>query len=336
MPDRILTKEDDRISIEKWLEKNYSDKIGFIPCKENFKVYYKDKKDIFDKKGIYFWFLNEDGYKKLHEFVEIKIPGINLKLNNEYKRIFNSTEYTLVYIGLAGAKSPKKITDINKATLYSRINDQHLGHGINSSTFRDTIGPLINISFCEKYNIEIDNFFKNYLLLLVIGYGYQSQYLDIYKNIQDDEKQLIKEIEPVFNIDHNPNANNNDHVTGKIKKIRNEFRKKYFPVSKKSKSKTLKKKSKTKKENYKIMKCDFKLNGDDINYTLKNNENNTNRYNLLANDKFIKEKVKPKIRQYILENRLESIIPLCNKNKNAKDTNQLCSEFLNYMISIKI
>jgi len=335
MPDRQLTQEDDRKSIEEWLEDAFPYKNGFIPCKDEFNEYLHDNaiKDIFDRKGIYFWFLNIDGYKKLHELSEKKIPGINLKLENAYIRKFNNEEYTLVYIGLAGAQ--KRKNNINNTTLKDRIN-LHLVKGQGSSTLRDTIGSLINKSYVEDYDDIINEFLKNYFVLLVIGYGYVSEYLKIYKKIQDDEKVLIERIMPVLNFKENPNASNNDHVTGKINKIRNEFRKKYFPESKKSESKTLKKKSKTKKENYQIMKCNFKLNGNDINYTLKNSENNTNGYNLLANDKFIKEKIKPKIRQYILENRLESIIPLLNKNKTKKNTNQLCVDFLKYMNSIKI
>jgi hypothetical protein len=329
MPDRILTKEDDRISIEKWLEKNYSDKIGFIPCKENFKDYYKDKKDIFDKKGIYFWFLNEDGYKKLHEFVETKIPGVNLKLNNEYKRIYNSTEYTLVYIGLAGAFSPKKNTDINKATLYSRINDEHLAHGKKSSTFRDTIGPLINNSFGEDYDDNINVFLRKYFKLHVIGYGYRSDYLKIYKKIQDDEKVLIERIMPVFNFYHNPNARNNDHVTWKIKKIRNEFREEYFPKSKKSESKTHKKKDPRINKIKQIKECNFIFKGE--NYILKK----VDKWILLENGKK-KNCKKTIIREYIELNNLKLSIPLFNKYKKEKDTNHLCSDFLNYMNSIKI
>ena len=216
MPDRKLTQEDDRKSIEKWLEDAFPYKNGFIPCKDEFNKHLDDNaiKDIFDRKGIYFWFLNKDGYKKLHELSETKIPGINLKLENPYIRKFNNEEYTLVYIGLAGAGYNEK-TLTNDATLRSRVLDLHIKGNFTGSTLSENIAPLISDSF-DKLSLKlIKDIYKKYFRILVIDYP--GEYLDIFQTILDDENFLINEFLPVFNLTNNTNAQIDGHATKLIK-----------------------------------------------------------------------------------------------------------------------
>jgi hypothetical protein len=227
MPDRKLTQDDDRISIKEWLEKNYSHNTGFIPSKDNFIEYFKDNeiKNVFDKKGIYFWFLNEDGYKKLHELSETKIPGINLKLENSYTREFINEEYTLVYIGQAGAGTQR-----NNRTLKDRIISEHLGNDFVASTLRNTIGPIISNILNHETSSLLDKLLEDNFKLQVIGY---SGDLDvIVPTIKIDEKLLIEQFKPVFNLEHNTNIDIKDHITYQIQKRRKEIK----PLKTKSKT----------------------------------------------------------------------------------------------------
>ena len=215
MPDRILTEKDDRKSIQDWLEDTFPYKNGFIPCKDEFNEYLDDNaiKDIFDRKGIYFWFLNKDGYKKLHELSETKIPGINLKLENAYSRKINDQEYTLVYIGQAGAKRNSNLK--NNHTLKSRVLKCHIKGGFSGSTLCKNIAPVISDSFDKQSLKLIKDNYKKYFRILVIDYP--GEYLDIFQTILDDENFLINEFLPVFNLTNNTNAQIDGHATKLIK-----------------------------------------------------------------------------------------------------------------------
>ena len=66
---RALTTGDDFENIKSWLETYLVSEKSFIPCKEEL-LYLKSKEDS-KSKGIYFWFMQTDGYKAISDFDEI-------------------------------------------------------------------------------------------------------------------------------------------------------------------------------------------------------------------------------------------------------------------------
>ncbi|MBS4066638.1 MAG: peroxide stress protein YaaA [Chitinophagaceae bacterium] len=147
------------------------------------------------KKGIYFWFMNPDGYKALSNFVTI---------NPIEPRVEDKDGYHLVYLGTAGTVKN------GGGHLHQRIEwhiTQHhttanICHG-TLSTFRAGVGSLISDDLILYPNStmeqEVNDIFKKYFRVYWIEYNDD-------KLIDEHEKNLIREIRPLLNIKNNPNT----------------------------------------------------------------------------------------------------------------------------------
>ena len=86
---RKLTEEDNFENIKDWLDTYLVSEKSFIPCKEeivNLKL-----KEVSKSKGIYFWFMQLDGYKVLSDFDEI------MPIKKTYPIDIKGVKYDLVY-----------------------------------------------------------------------------------------------------------------------------------------------------------------------------------------------------------------------------------------------
>jgi hypothetical protein len=161
------------------------------------------------KSGIYFWWSNKAGMKRLD--IPIEDPHVF------YIEVDN-IRYYLCYIGI-GPVSKK-----SEATLPKRIKDNHLGTTIGSSTFRYSIASKWKLQFYkkdikdkkEKFFIKDDgNTIKKFLEGNFI--------LSIIADNQpwDKEKGYIQQYEPPLNCDH---KNKNGWHFKSIRKARDEAR----------------------------------------------------------------------------------------------------------------
>ena len=193
MPNSNLNNQDNFESISKWLKENLNKNNSLIP--------HSDKiPETLTSKGIYFWFMHTDGYKKLSDFVDIN------PIDPKYSLTINGKDYDLVYLGTAG--TGKKGNSDLKERLEWHIKQHHTENNIchgTLSTLRAGLGALLAEDLINTLTEElVNNFMKKYMKVYWIPYEYNKEL------INNDEKILIKTIKPLLNIKNNPNAKANE------------------------------------------------------------------------------------------------------------------------------
>jgi hypothetical protein len=191
MPNRNLTAADNFNSICLWLNQNLSEKFVNATCENTSKIP--------NSKGIYFWYLNKDGYSALSKKnVDISAVG------NIHTIIEDQIEYHLVYLGTSGT-GKKGYYDLNKRLKW-HICEKHKEGSICTgfiSTLRKGIGSLIaDDLILPNTENDINEIFKRYFKIKWIEYSESS-------HIDSDEKILINILRPLLNIKNNPNARTN-------------------------------------------------------------------------------------------------------------------------------
>jgi cytoplasmic iron level regulating protein YaaA (DUF328/UPF0246 family) len=154
-------------------------------------------------RGIYFWFMKPEGYRRLSA-LGLKITAI-IPTHN---KVINGVPYDLVYIGTAGANRKEN------NTLFKRLNwhlsDKHTENSICHevlSTLRQTVGAALSNDLILPNTMNLVNeYFNSHFYVFVLSYP---RTLHNALDIDKDEKKLISEIKPLLNIKNNPNALNN-------------------------------------------------------------------------------------------------------------------------------
>lgn len=199
-------------------------------------------------KGIYFWFMKPEGYNELSKYIKIE------PLDPCYSKEIDGVKYDLVYLGTAGVRNNS--SGINNGHLVERLmwhltknkGKSALKSG-TMSTFRRTIGALIKDDLLENNTQQIlDNFFRDSFVIFYVEYpGSFSEVKDI---VNQDETKLIEVVRPIFNLDKNPNAKINDHITYLIQERRQLIEKssisKLGIIEKKEERKVIPQKNKSK------------------------------------------------------------------------------------------
>jgi len=172
-----------------WLNQNLLLKNSFLPD--------ADEIPNVNSKGIYFWFMRQDGYEVLNK--EIPIGTIQ----PTYTKQFDDAEYDLVYIGTAGT-GKKGDSNLAKRFKWHVVEPHHTNSNIchgTLSTLRAGLGALLsNDLIIENTESEVNDFMKIYMKVFWIEYSDDKSLID------NDEKNLIKVIRPLLNIKNNPNA----------------------------------------------------------------------------------------------------------------------------------
>ena len=191
---RKLTEEDNFENIKDWLETYLVSEKSFIPCKEelvNLKL-----KEVSKSKGIYFWFMQLDGYKALSDFDEI------MPIKKTYPIDIKGVKYDLVYLGTAGTGKSGKSNLVERFEWH--INQKHtesnICHGTLSTLRAGLAALLSNDLISQSIENEVNDFMKDYMKVFWIEYSNDNFLVD------NDEKNLIKVIRPLLNIKNNPNA----------------------------------------------------------------------------------------------------------------------------------
>jgi hypothetical protein len=187
MPNRNLTSNENFESIQEWLNENLSKDFIRASCENTDKIPHS--------KGIYFWYLNKDGYDSLSKYISISPVG------NMHTIIEDQNEFHLVYVGTSGTGKNGNY-DINKRLKW-HICEKHKENSICRgfiSTLRKGIGSLISddliLPNTEK---EINEIFNKYFKIKWIEYS-ESNYINA------DENILINILKPLMNIKNNPNS----------------------------------------------------------------------------------------------------------------------------------
>ena len=134
---RKLTEEDNFENIKDWLETYLVSEKSFIPCKEelvNLKL-----KEVSKSKGIYFWFMQLDGYKALSDFDEI------MPIKKTYPIDIKGVKYDLVYLGTAGTGKSGKSNLVERFEWHinQKHTDSNICHG-TLSTLRAGLAALLS------------------------------------------------------------------------------------------------------------------------------------------------------------------------------------------------
>ena len=208
---RKLHESENHISITAWLNENLEDKKSIKGCCQEVKKVPKTK-------GIYFWFMKSDGYKVLSKYITIN------PIEPRYTKKIDGVQYDLVYLGTAGVRN--NANGLNSGHLHERLkwhlcdnkSVSALCSGI-MSTYRRTIGGLISDDLIANFiQDEIDLFLcENFYIYYL---KYPGSFLEVKDDVNSDEGILINVIRPVFNLDKNPNAVNQNHVTYLIQQRR--------------------------------------------------------------------------------------------------------------------
>lgn len=210
MPTRYLTNADDFNSIEKWLEANLSNNNSIKACAK-----FLDK--VPTKKGIYFWFMKNDAYEQLSNFVTI----------NPIDKRITWGKFDLVYIGVTGEKGK------GTGQLNQRLTEHITEHPNNSrlTTLRKGISALLADHLIEPNTEQLVN---EFLCNNMIVYWVQFEK----DKIASNEKILISILRPLLNSDHNPNKKITNNPTKIYSERRNIVIKNSIESNKKTKSKT--------------------------------------------------------------------------------------------------
>jgi hypothetical protein len=191
MPNRQLTQQDNFETISTWLDVNLADpfpaNLEHLPPNDN-------------SRGIYFWFMKADGYKRLSNL------GLNIiAITPTYKKDINGEQYDLVYLGTAGTGKKEKSNIINRLNwhLKNTHDEKHICSGF-LSTLRQTVGAALSEDLIDTDTGSLINtFFSNLFYLYTLPYSGNSNTKSI---IDEDEHCLISTIMPLFNIKNNPHA----------------------------------------------------------------------------------------------------------------------------------
>ncbi len=149
-------------------------------------------------KGIYFWFMKQEGYNQLSKYVVIK------PIDPSYTKEIDGVKYDLVYLGTTG--TGKQGNSTLKKRLDWHINQKHRESTINQkqsalSTLRTGLGALLSKDLIES-NTEalVNQLMEDYFII------YFKEYPNNKSLIDSDEGILIKELRPLLNIKGNPNS----------------------------------------------------------------------------------------------------------------------------------
>jgi hypothetical protein len=186
-----------------WLNQNLLSTNSFVPN--------VDAIPNVKSKGIYFWFMRQDGYKAMSNFVTIN------PIEPKYTKDIEGLKYDLVYLGTAGTgkKGKSNLNERFEWHVNQKHTDSNICHG-TLSTLRAGLSALLsNDLILQSTENEVNTFIKDYMKVFWI------EYLDDKSLIDNDEKILIKEIKPLLNLKNNPNARANAIANStKVYKIR--------------------------------------------------------------------------------------------------------------------
>jgi len=191
MPNRQLTQQDNFETISTWLDENLDNpfpaNVQHLPPNDN-------------SRGIYFWFMKADGYKRLSNL------GLNITaITPTYKKDINGEQYDLVYLGTAGTGKKEKSNIINRLNwhLKNTHDEKHICSGF-LSTLRQTVGAALSDDLINTdTGVLVNTFFGDLFYLFTLPYTGNSNTKSI---IDEDEHCLISTIKPLFNIKNNPHA----------------------------------------------------------------------------------------------------------------------------------
>jgi hypothetical protein len=173
-----------------WLDENLTDKNSIIP--------HENIIPRISTKGIYFWFMHPNGYKKLNNFVVIE------PITPKYFKEINGLNYDLVYLGTTGTGKAGKSNLTGRLTWH--INQTHSESTICQkesalSTLRTGLGALLaDDLIIPNTETRINTFMKLFMKVYWIEYPDNKQLID------NDEDTLIKGLRPLLNIKKNDNA----------------------------------------------------------------------------------------------------------------------------------
>jgi hypothetical protein len=187
-----------------WLNENLLSKKSFVP--------HVDAIPNVKSKGIYFWFMQQDGYIAMSDFVSAN------PIEPKYSIAIEGVKYDLVYLGTAGTGKEGN-SNLSKRFEW-HINQKHIESNIchgTLSTLRSGLGALLSDDLMlENTEIKVNDFLKNYMKVFWIEYS------DDKSLIENDEKVSIKGLKPLLNLKNNPNARANaqSNTTQEYKKRR--------------------------------------------------------------------------------------------------------------------
>lgn len=163
-------------------------------------------------KGIYFWFMKQEGYNQLSKYVAIK------PIDPCYTKEIDGVKYDLVYLGTAGTgkKGKSNLYDRFKWHILQNHSESNICHG-TLSTLRAGLGSVL----CEDLilpNTEeaVNSFMTSNMIIFYV------EYPDDKKLIDSDEFILIKGFKPLLNLKNNPNASMQGNPT-RVYKNRRAF-----------------------------------------------------------------------------------------------------------------
>lgn len=185
-----------------WLKENLNN---------SFRPHIDEIPDI-KSKGIYFWFMKQDGYKQLSKYVVIK------PIDPCYTKEIDGGKYDLVYLGTAGTgkKGKSNLHDRFKWHILQNHSESNICHG-TLSTLRAGLGSVL----CEDLilpNTEeaVNSFMKSNMIIFYVEYSDDKNLID------SDELILINGFKPILNLKNNPNASLQGNPT-RIYKNRRAF-----------------------------------------------------------------------------------------------------------------
>jgi len=151
-----------------------------------------------DSKGIYFWFMKQDAYSLLSQYITMS------PIEPKFSKTINGDSYDLVYLGTAG--TGKKGNSNLKNRFEWHINQKHSESTIKQkqsalSTLRTGLSSLLSDDLIlPNTEIIVNDFMSSKMLLFYIKYENNNEI------INSDEIILIKNLKPLFNLKNNPNS----------------------------------------------------------------------------------------------------------------------------------
>ncbi len=206
-----LTIRDTAKTIKVKLDELLADKNSVQACCSHL-AKEKLSKDL-SKKGIYFWFMPNEAYEILSNYVTIE--PVESEESFYHKKI-NDVWHHLVYVGTTGTKKKEA------STLWARLKSHICGkHTVSSickdglSTLRKGIGALLaDDLILPNTEAQVNEFLCKYMKVYWIAYDNNVRAID------NDEFILIVKLRPLLNIKSNPNAEDVASPTNIYKKRR--------------------------------------------------------------------------------------------------------------------
>lgn len=157
-----------------------------------------------DSKGIYFWFMIEDAYSSLSQFIKIN------PIEPRFTKVIEDKNYDLVYLGTTGTGKN------GNSTLTKRL-EWHIcqKHSVSTikqkqsalSTLRTGLGSLLSDDLILPNTEELVNDFMSSNMIV-----YYLEYSNNKNLIDNDEKILIYKLKPLLNLKSNPNSLKNSDL----------------------------------------------------------------------------------------------------------------------------